>query len=64
MNMRASELGKFSHFYIQKLLFLSIFGWSFGSFVGTNDMIPNVPTKTLWAGGALATLVCASVQAK
>ena len=43
----ASELRKFSHFYILKLLFLSIFCWYFRYFVGTNDMIVglHVPTK-------------------
>ena len=35
----ASELRKFSHFYILKLLFLSIFCWYFRYFVGTNDML-------------------------
>ena len=51
-----SELGNFSHFHIQKLLFLSIFCWSFRYFVGTNDMIPNVPTKllkALWGWGSI-----------
>ena len=52
----ASELGKFSHFYILILLFPSTFCWYFRYFVGTNDMLvglhvptdfrfPNVPTK-------------------
>ena len=43
----ASELRKFSHFYILKLLFLSIFCWYFRYFVGTNDMLVglHVPTK-------------------
>ena len=49
----ASELRKFSHFYILKLLFLSIFCWYFRYFVGTNDMLvglhvatkSNVPAK-------------------
>ena len=44
----ASELGKFSHFDTQKLLFLSIFCWYFRYFVGTNDMIVrfiHVPTN-------------------
>ena len=51
----ASELGQFSHFHIKKLLFLSIFCWSLRYFVGTNDMIQNVPTKLLktLGGGAL-----------
>ena len=35
----ASELRKFSHFYILKLLFLSIVCWYFRYFVGTNDML-------------------------
>ena len=43
----ASELRKFSHFYILKLLFLSIFCWYFRYFVGTNEMLVglHVPTK-------------------
>ena len=43
----ASELRKFSNFYILKLLFLSIFCWYFRYFVGTNDMLVglHVPTK-------------------
>ena len=43
----ASELGKFSHFHILKLLFLSIFCWYFRYFVGTNDMFVglHVPTN-------------------
>ena len=48
----ASELRKFSHFHILKLLFLSIFCWYFRYVVGTNDLrltctdkFPNVPTK-------------------
>ena len=66
MYMRASgaiELRKFSHFYILKLLFLSIFCRYFRYFVGTNDMLVglHVPTnfqmyrqnseKALWGGG-------------
>ena len=59
----ASELRKFSHFHILKVLFLSIFCWYFRYFVGTNDMLVglNVPTnfqmyrenseKALWGGG-------------
>ena len=62
----ASELWKFSHFYIKKLSFLSIFCWYLRYFVGTNDMLvgliytctdkfPNAPTKLgkskLWWGG-------------
>ena len=52
----ASELRKCSHFYILKLLFLSIFCWYFRYFVGTkwhacrltcSDKFPNVPAK-LW----------------
>ena len=35
----ASELRKFSHFYILKLLFLSIFRRYFRYFVGTNYML-------------------------
>ena len=44
---RASELRKFSHFYILKLLYLSIFCRYFGYFVGTNDMLVglHVPTN-------------------
>ena len=47
MYVRASELRKFSHFYIVKLLFLSIFCWYFRYFVGTNDMLVglHIPTK-------------------
>ena len=50
MYMRASggsELRKFWHFYIIKVLFLSIFCWYFRYFVGTNDMLVglHVPTK-------------------
>ena len=47
MYMRASELRKFSHFYIIKLLFLSIFCWYFRYFVSTNDMLVglHVPTN-------------------
>ena len=59
----ASELRKFSYFYILKLLFLSIFCRYFRYFVGTNDMLVglHVPTnfqmyrqnseKTLFGGG-------------
>ena len=62
MYMRAS-LGNFSHFYILKLLFLSIFCRYFRYFVGTNDMLVglHVPTnfqmylqnseKHYWGGG-------------
>ena len=52
----ASELRKCSHFYIIKLLFLSIFCWYFRYFVGTCDMLvglcmysdkfPNVPINS------------------
>ena len=45
----ASELKKFSNFYIQKLLFLSIFCWYFRYFIllVQNDMLVglHVPTK-------------------
>ena len=43
----ASELRKFSHFYILKLLFLSIFCRYFRYFVGTSDMLVglHVPTN-------------------
>ena len=43
----ASEIRRFSNFYILKLLFLSIFCWYFRYFVGTNDMLVGlyVPTK-------------------
>ena len=67
----ASELRKFSHFYILKLQFLSISCWYFRYFVGTNyDMLvgfwptkcPNVPTKFKGEIAPppppLATLVC------
>ena len=59
----ASELRKFLHFHIQKLLFISIFCWYFRNFVGTNDIFVglHVPTdfqiyrqnseKALWVGG-------------
>ena len=47
--MYASELRKFSHFYILKLLYISfnIFCWYFRYFVGTNDMLVglHVPTN-------------------
>ena len=45
----ASELRQFWHFYILKLLFLSIFCWYSRYFVGTNDMLVGlqVPTKIL-----------------
>ena len=62
----ASELRKFSHFYmILKLLFLSIFCWYFRYFVGTNDMFVGLHVatnfqmyrqnseKALWGGGGL-----------
>ena len=42
----ASELRKFSHFYILKLLFLSIFCWYFRYFVGTNDMLVGLHAAT------------------
>ena len=53
MYIYASELGelrKFSrHFYILKLLFLSIFCWYFRYFVGTNDMLVGLHVVTkLW----------------
>ena len=56
MYMRASELRKFSHFYILKLLFLSIFCWYFRYFVGTNDMLVglHVPTKFRKSMGEIA----------
>ena len=71
MHMRASgasELRTFWHFYILKLLFISIFCRYFRYFVGTNDMLvglytctdkfPNVPTKLrkgiIGGGGAIA----------
>ena len=62
----ASELGKFSNFYILKLLFLSIFCWYFRYFVGTNDMHVGLHVatnfqmyrqnseKTLLGGGGVA----------
>ena len=67
----ASELRKFSHFYIRKLLFLSIFCRYFRFFVGTNDMLVglHVPTNfqmyrqnsekaLLGGGGAIAPPPC------
>ena len=63
MHIRASgtsELSKFSHFHILKLLFLSICCWYFRYFVGTNDMLIGLYTgrqiskctdKTLKSGG-------------
>ena len=47
MYVYASELRTFTHFYILKLLLLSIFCWYFRYFVGTNDMLVglHVPTK-------------------
>ena len=51
----ASELTKFSHFYILKLLFLSRFCWYFRYFVDDRlfDKFPNVPTlrKSITGGG-------------
>ena len=49
MCMRASELRKCWHFYILKLLFLSIFCRYSRYFVGTNDMLVglHVPTNFL-----------------
>ena len=52
-NLCMCERRKFSHFYILKLLFLSIFCWYFRYFVGKlhacrltcTDKFPNVPTK-------------------
>ena len=64
----ASELRKFSHFHILKLLFLSIFCWYFKYFVGTNDILVglHIPTnfqmygqnseKALLGGGAISPL--------
>ena len=64
----ASELRNFWHFYILKLLFLSIFCRYIRYFVGTNDMLVglHVPTnfqmyrqnseKALLGGGAVAPL--------
>ena len=66
MCMRASELRKFWHFYILKLIFLSIFCRYIRYFVGTNDMLvgSHVPTnfqmyrqkseKALLGGGGAA----------
>ena len=47
MCVYANELRKYSHFYILKLLFLSIFCWYFRYFVGNNDMLVglHVPTN-------------------
>ena len=39
MNMRASELRKFSHFHILKLLFFSIFCWYFWKFVSETYLV-------------------------
>ena len=59
----ASELRKFAHFYILKLLFRAIFCRYFRYFVGTDDMLVSlhVPTyvqmyqqnseKASWGGG-------------
>ena len=43
----ASELRKYSHFHILKLLFISIFCWKFRYYVDTNDMLVglHVPTN-------------------
>ena len=59
MYMRASELRKFSHFYILKRLFLSILCWYFRYFVGTNDMLVglHVPTKFRKSMGEIAPLL-------
>ena len=42
----ASELRKFSHLHILKLLFLSIFCWYFKDFVGTNIMLASLHVPT------------------
>ena len=52
-----ASLGKFLHFYILKLLFLSIFCWYFRYFVGTNDMLVGLHhvyrqnSEKAWGGG-------------
>ena len=56
----ASEIRRFSNFYILKLLFLSIFCWYFRYFVGTNDMLVglHVPTKLRKSIGGGAETSC------
>ena len=49
--MRASELRKFWHFYILKLLFLSIFCRYMRYFVGTNDMLVGIGGDPRGTGG-------------
>ena len=43
---RAERAKKFSHFHIEKLLFLSIFCWYVRNFVGTNDRVVGLHVPT------------------
>ena len=65
MCMRASELRKFWHFYILKLLFLSIFCRYSRYFVGTNDMLVglHVPTNFLIYRQTLTLSKCMCMRA-
>ena len=65
MCMRASELRKCWHFYILKLLFLSIFCRYSRYFVGTNDMLVglHVPTNFLIYRQTLTLSKCMCMRA-
>ena len=66
MCMRASgvsELSKFWHFYILKLLFLSIFYRYSRYFVGTNDMLVGLPTNFLIYRQTLTLSKCMCMRA-
>ena len=66
-SMYASERAQkiFSHFYILKLQFLSIFCWYFRYFVGTNDMLVglHVPTNFLIYRQTLTLSKCMCMRA-
>ena len=65
MYVYASELRKFGHFYILKLLFLSIFCRYSRYFVGTNDMLVglHVPTNFLIYRQTLTLSKCMCMRA-
>ena len=48
MNMRASELGKFLHFHILKLLFSSIFCWYFWYFISETYIFSGLKLQSAW----------------